>query len=69
MKETIKITPIPVLSVPKDEKPAAGTINDLDSPQTGDNSNIFLWIALLFASGAGIMGITVYRRKKNFSGK
>ncbi len=38
---------------------------DTKNPQTGDNSNMFLWIALLFASGgAGILA-TVYGRKKN----
>ncbi len=34
------------------------------SPQTGDNSNITLWIALLFISGMGLVGTTVYGRKK-----
>ena len=34
------------------------------SPQTGDNSNIFLWFALLFVSVAGVTGITVYNKKK-----
>ncbi len=35
-----------------------------DSPQTGDNSNMALWIALLFISGMGIVATTVYGRKK-----
>ena len=35
-----------------------------DSPQTGDNSHMALWIALLFVSGAGVIGTTVYSRKK-----
>ena len=34
------------------------------SPQTGDNSNMFLWVALLFISGAGVAGITVYSKRK-----
>lgn len=34
------------------------------SPQTGDNSNMFLWIALLFVSGGAVIGTTVYGRKK-----
>ena len=33
-------------------------------PQTGDSSHMALWIALLFVSGAGVIGTTVYSRKK-----
>lgn len=36
---------------------------DTDSPQTGDSSNMAAWIALLFASGVGVLG-TVYSKKK-----
>ena len=35
-----------------------------DSPQTGDNSMIWLWIALLFVSGAGVVATTVYGKKR-----
>ena len=35
-----------------------------DTPATGDNSHMALWIALLFVSGAGVIGTTVYSRKK-----
>ena len=42
---------------------------DPDSPQTGDNSKMGLWIALLFVSGAGVVGTTVYGRKKKYSVK
>ena len=38
--------------------------NDTKSPQTGDNSHMALWIALLLVSGAGVIGTTVYGRKK-----
>ncbi len=36
----------------------------VDSPQTGYNSNMALWIALLFISGMGIVAAIVYGRKK-----
>ena len=32
------------------------------SPQTGDNSNIWMWVALLFVSAGGVLGTTVYIR-------
>lgn len=35
-----------------------------DSPQTGDDSNMFFWIALLFIIGAGVVATTVYGKKK-----
>ena len=35
------------------------------SPQTGDNSNLALWFAILFVSGAGMLGTTVYKKRKN----
>ena len=38
--------------------------SDTNSPQTGDSSHMALWIALLFVSGAGVIGITVYGKKK-----
>ena len=37
---------------------------DPDSPQTGDNGMMPLWVALLFVSGAGVAGATLYSRKK-----
>ena len=33
-------------------------------PQTGDNSNLMLWIALLLASGGAVIGTTVVSKKK-----
>ncbi len=41
---------------PEPEKP--------DSPQTGDNTNLSLWLALLFVSCGGILSTTIYSRKK-----
>lgn len=40
---------------------------DTVSPQTGDSSNVVLWVSLLFASGAGLLGATVYSRKRKYS--
>ncbi|MGN0450854.1 MAG: LPXTG cell wall anchor domain-containing protein [Acutalibacteraceae bacterium] len=37
---------------------------DLQSPQTGDNSMMWLWIALLFVSGFGIVTTTVDTKKR-----
>ena len=34
------------------------------SPQTGDNSNLMLWIALLFVSGGVVIGTAVTEKKK-----
>ncbi|QUO35597.1 InlB B-repeat-containing protein [Clostridiaceae bacterium Marseille-Q4149] len=38
--------------------------DDSKSPQTGDNSNLALWIALLFVSDGAVTATTVYGRKK-----
>ena len=43
--------------------------NATTSPQTGDNSNFALWIALLFISGGAVTVTTVYGRKKKHSVK
>lgn len=43
--------------------------NATTSPQTGDNSNLTLWIALLLASGGAVTATTVYGRKKKRSVK
>ena len=48
-------------------KPNTGS--DIKSPQTGDNSNMFLWVALLFASGGvlTVLGVTDKRKKKGIT--
>ena len=51
---------IPATGTPTD----SGKPTDPDSSQTGDNSNMLLWIALLFISGGAVIGITVYSKKK-----
>lgn len=35
-----------------------------NNPQTGDMTNLQLWVALLFVSGGGIIGGTLYGRKR-----
>ena len=55
-------------NVLKKEKPAStklGTSNK--GPQTGDTSNLALWIALLFVSGGAAIGTTVVSRKKKYN--
>ena len=44
--------------------PADPTPENPDSPQTGDNSMMGLWIALLFVSGFGVVTTTVYGKKR-----
>ena len=41
--------------------------DDSKSSQTGDNSNLLLWIALLFISGGAAIGTTVVSRKKKYN--
>ncbi len=41
--------------------------DDSKSPQTGDTSNVLLWITLLFVSGGAVTVTTVYGRKKKRS--
>ena len=54
---------------PKDtDKPAGGSqTGDFTSPQTGDDSNIALWIGVLLAAGAALTGTAVYSRKRKYS--
>ena len=47
------------------EIPATG--DDAQSPQTGDDSNIVLWIAVLFAAGAALTGTVLYSRRRKYS--
>ena len=41
--------------------------DDSKSPQTGDTSNLALWIALLFISGGVAIGTTIVSRKKKYN--
>ena len=51
-----------------EKKPASTKPGTSDkSPQTGDTSNLALWIALLFISGGVAIGTTVVSRKKKYN--
>ena len=51
-----------------EKKPASTKPGTSDkSPQTGDTSNLALWIALLFISGGASIGTTVVSRKKKYN--
>lgn len=55
-----------------DAKAAFAELNkpaDTTSPATGDNSNLWLWVALMFVNGIGIFGITLYDRKRKVANK
>ena len=41
--------------------------DDSKSPQTGDTSNLALWLALLFVSGGAAIGTTIVSRKKKYN--
>ena len=47
-------------------KAAAVVNDDTDSPQTGDNSNMALWITFMFVAACGLTGAMVYGRKKKY---
>ena len=48
---------------PTESNPNTGALDDV--PQTGDNSNMILWIVLLLASGLGVTGTVMYSKRKN----
>ena len=51
-----------------EKKPASTKPGTSDkSPQTGDTSNLALWIALLLVSGGAAIGTTVVSRKKKYN--
>ena len=41
----------------------------IESPQTGDSSNMALWISLMMVSCGGVLGMLFYKRKKTAAGK
>lgn len=48
------------------KKPAEGTDNDTQTPETGDNNNMALWITLMFIAACGLTGVMAYGRKKKY---
>lgn len=62
---TVKGKEIPASGTTKPTNPTKPDGNtDVTSPKTGDNSNLALWFAVLFVSGAGALGTTVYSKRK-----
>ena len=43
---------------------AKSALEILDNPKTGDDRKIWMWFALLFVSGGGLLGTAAYRRKR-----
>ena len=46
---------------------STGNKGDINAPQTGDDRNIFVLLAIICVSGLGILGTTVYGKKKRES--
>ena len=46
-------------------KAAAAVHDDTESPQTGDNSNLMLWIALMLVSGGALFTMLFINKKKS----
>ena len=67
-KPTDPTTPTDPTDPAKPEQPGKPS-EKTESPQTGDNSNMFLWVALLFASGGvlTVLGVTDKRKKKGIA--
>ena len=59
----------PTKEIKKTDTVTAKLPDDLKSPQTGDNSNLILWIALLFISGGVMKGVTAFDKLKKYSAK
>lgn len=51
----------------KPTNPKGDGNENTNSPQTGDNSNLWMWFAVLFISGGMLVGTTVYSKKKKYS--
>lgn len=65
---TVKGKEIPVSGTTKPTNPTKLDGNtDVTSPKTGDNSNLALWFAVLFISCGGVIGATVYSRRRKLN--
>ena len=59
----------PTKEIKKADTVTAKLPDDSKSPQTGDNSNLILWIALLIISGGVMKGVTAFGKSKKHSVK
>ena len=59
----------PTEEIKKADAVTAKLPDDSKSPQTGDNSNPILWIALLIISGGVMKGVTAFGKSKKHSAK
>ena len=60
---------VPTEEIKKADTVTAKLPDDSKSPQTGDNSNLVLWIALLIISGGVMKGVTAFGKSKKHSAK
>ena len=59
----------PTEEIKKADTVTAKLPDNSKSPQTGDNSNLILWIALLIISGGVLKGVTAFGKSKKHSAK
>ena len=59
----------PTKEIKKADTVTAKLPDNSKSPQTGDNSNLILWIALLIISGGVMKGVTAFGKSKKYSAK
>lgn len=65
---TVKGKEIPASGTTKPTNPPKPDGNtDVTSPKTGDNSNLALWFAVLFISCGGVIGVTVYGKRRRLN--
>lgn len=65
---TVKGKEIPASGTTKPTNPTKPDGNtDVTSPKTGDNSNIAIWFAVLFISCGGVIGVTVYGKRRRLN--
>ena len=60
---------VPTEEIKKADTVTAKLPDDSKFPQTGDNSNLVLWIALLIISGGVMKGVTAFGKSKKHSAK